>query len=357
MGKIKDKVFGLVVSKNVTDSLADSVKEGNQAKFYLAQDKLPNGSALDDVTSPDELTDRNVLIINGNKIQGVNQNDLSKLDAITDVGKLFKYKGSVKTGDDLKAKVPPEAEVGDVWNVEAECEIGGVKYPAHTNFVCSEVKVSIDGKPATSTWDSLGGTMQMGTKVFGKVNSNEDTITFINDNKIPISEFAIGVDKNVGLSFTKNTRLTLNLATNCSYKSIPNYLSINSLDHHPLNGFSIPVGGGIASMNTVSNYDKVELSLQMSTIYTNLSMNDKASLTRVSGLSIDTYGGLFVALASAKADSQYIPAALDRIPSRPNTENSGGLIIDGTQIVNWLVNKKALDAHINSLIDAKLKAQ
>lgn len=76
MGKIRNKVFGLVVSKNVTDSLADSIKDSNQAKFYLAQDKIPNGQALDDVTIPDELTDRNVLIINGNKIQGVNQNDL-----------------------------------------------------------------------------------------------------------------------------------------------------------------------------------------------------------------------------------------------------------------------------------------
>ena len=52
MGKIKDKVFGLVVSKNVTDSLADSIKDSNRAKFYLAQDKIPNGQALDDVTSP-----------------------------------------------------------------------------------------------------------------------------------------------------------------------------------------------------------------------------------------------------------------------------------------------------------------
>ena len=64
MGKIKNKIFGLVVSKNLKDSLADSVKEGNQAKFYLAQNNNPyEQKALDDVTTVTN-DDRNTLIIN-----------------------------------------------------------------------------------------------------------------------------------------------------------------------------------------------------------------------------------------------------------------------------------------------------
>ena len=42
MGNIVGKQFRVVASKNLKDSLADSVKEGNQAKFYLAQNNNPN---------------------------------------------------------------------------------------------------------------------------------------------------------------------------------------------------------------------------------------------------------------------------------------------------------------------------
>ena len=162
MGNIVGKQFGVVASINYEAALEESVKEGNQAKFYLASQR---DAGLDSIDPSDEFNTkrRNALIINGNKIQGISEEDSVKLDELSHVTKIFQYKGSVATGDDLKAKVPPEASVGDVWNVEKECEIGGVKYPAHTNFVCSSAKASIGGKPASSTWDSLGGTMQMGT--------------------------------------------------------------------------------------------------------------------------------------------------------------------------------------------------
>ena len=84
MGNIVGKQFRVVASKNVTDSLADSVKEGNQAKFYLAQDGPAGGAALDNIT---KVTDdaRNVLIINGNKIQGISNNDVAKSNTLPTV--------------------------------------------------------------------------------------------------------------------------------------------------------------------------------------------------------------------------------------------------------------------------------
>ena len=121
MGNIIGKQFSVVASKNVTNAIADSVKEGNQAKFYLAQAPSvasvnADGVSLNDVTTPDKNFDRNVLIINGNKIQGVNDSDIIKLNAIQDVTNLFVYKGSVNTFEDLP-KDATKVKVGDVYNV------------------------------------------------------------------------------------------------------------------------------------------------------------------------------------------------------------------------------------------------
>ena len=75
MGKIVGKQFRVVVSKDLTTAIAESVKEGNQAKFYLAQGST--GKALDDVTNTTN-DDRNTIVINGNLIQGISHNDFAK---------------------------------------------------------------------------------------------------------------------------------------------------------------------------------------------------------------------------------------------------------------------------------------
>lgn len=355
MGKIKDKVFGLVVSKNVTDSLADSVKEGNQAKFYLAQENLANGKALDEVTIPDELTDRNVLIINGNKIQGINQRDLNKLDAITDVTKLFKYKGSVTTGAELLAKVPPEAEVGDVWNVKEKCEIDGVRYPAHTNFVCSSVVASVDGRPGSSTWDSLGGTMQIGTEAHSTVGGDyNDILYFTTPEYTPINNFSIGVDESTGLYFEiSSNKLCLTLSTANQFELEPSscdgctdLIISTSL---PIKAVNIPIGIGL---NVSTKYG---ISVKLSP--TNDHINSINPANRISGLDISS-NGLFIAISSSGIlDSQYIPEGLRCIAPNNTQKTTGGLILDGDNIAKWLKAHKKLDSYINSLIDAKLKAQ
>ena len=352
MGNIVEKLFRVVASKNVTDSLEDSVKEGNQAKFYLVQDGIADGKALDEVTIPDELSDRNALIINGNKIQGVSGDDLHKLNAIKDVNKIFKYKGSVKTGNELKAKVPPEAEVGDVWNVEQECEINGVKYPAHTNFVCSSIQIL----PATSTWDSLGGTMQMGEIATSVISNDNDIITFNTPGNTPIKKFSLKVSSSNGLYFDSNNGLSLNLSTARDFwlgtSAVDGCIDlIISAGGAPVGTINIPIGSGL----TVStNYG---ISVNLSAVDDHILISNPNHATRSSGLDIST-SGLFIAISSSGIlDSQYIPNGLRCIEPNDTQKLSGGLILDGNTIARWLQHHKGLESYINSLIDAKLKAQ
>lgn len=365
MGKIKNKVFGLVVSKNVTDSLADSIKDNNQAKFYLAQNKLPNGQALDDVTSPNELTDRNVLIINGNKIQGVNQNDLSKLDSITDVGKLFKYKGSVATRDELLKKVPPEAEVGDVWNVEQECEIDGVKYPAYTNFVCSSAKASIDGKPASSTWDSLGGTMQMGT--IATVNSIGNTRLYYRTSyNIPISSFSINLAVNSSLK-TANGEITLSKSSPSAKKIDKETLYYGSND--PIVNFKIKVDAAqglyINDLNMISLSISSRGGLGIDTndnLYMVLSTDKSTPIDKEvsepenSGLAFKSNGALTIAIGENYSNNNDCINGALVLGSGTNGRH-GGLCISSNVVVDFINTNMNIRTYINSLIDAKLKAQ
>ena len=367
MGNIVGKQFRVVASKNVTDSLADSIKEGNQAKFYLAQEGVAEGKALDEVTSPDKFSDRNVLIINGNKIQGVSQNDLNKLNAITDATKIFKYKGSVATGDELKAKVPPEAEVGDVWNVEQECEINGVKYPAHTNFVCSSIKIL----PATSTWDSLGGTMQIGTVAIA-FSPDGESLTYhnIDDSTIPMTQFTLRLSTYSGLGIGANNNLSINLQE-------PNETFSDGIDNEFYRGLtyerkpysiidriSIRVGAPLV----ISTFGKIELGIS-----TGLAKNDKSlyislandkkdpiinnAYAENSGLSYNQYGELTVAIGNPGSNNgDCINWALV-LGTGPDSDTHGGLCISSSVMVDFINTNMNIRNYINSLIDAKLKAQ
>lgn len=300
MGNIVGKQFGVVASKNYTTALAESVKEGNQAKFYLAQSG--SGIALDNVTKVTD-DDRNTLIINGNKIQGISNNDVAKLNAITDVTKLFKYKGSVSPKD-FNALSAYDVNKGDVYNVTGECEVNKIKYPAYTNFVC--VNVSQLG-PQTSTieWDSLGGTMQIGTDAL-RSQKTGSIIHWESKNNIPISSFSLEVDP--GLVVDNDGKLSINIGT----------------------GLQL--------------YNGASISLQLSTESTDvISLYQGAG---VSGLNIDDKGGLHVALATSSDNG-----------TRYLVHLSKGIALDYAQLVTSLKADTQLKAYISSLIDAELKAQ
>lgn len=392
MGNIVGKLFRVVASKDYATALAESVKEGNQAKFYLAQ---KDGKALDGVTATTD-NDRNTLIINGNRIQGVSNNDISKLDAITDVTKLFKYKGSVDTFDDLPTGTLHDVSVGDVWNIKSDFTLEGVTYPAYTNVVC--VTAAYGSAPMIK-WDALGGTMEMGTSVDPTVKDSR--LRYKTKNNIPISSFEIVLGSDTGImadasgviriksdkkTFSRvddgmlscisaaplnhitlhistdnglfigtdidgNNHIGLRLSTeSICYMStkvvnehtINNSLSIVSDNNYPLHEFILPCGNGVEAIITDNIKHTANLAVKLSTSGTDAEI---AGNSRMSGLDFNG-GGLYVALSpSEEVNKKFL------------IRNGGGLALKYTELVNSLKSDTQLKQYINSLIDAKLQAQ
>lgn len=400
MGNIVGKPFGVVASINYEAALEESVKEGNQAKFYLASQR-DGGLDFIDPSYEFNAKRRNALIINGNKIQGISEVDSAKLDELKNVTKIFQYKGSIASGTKLLALVPPNVKVGDVWNVEKECYINDVGYPAYTNFVY------IGGhEDANLNWDSLGGTMQIGTEASKTVNNTKDIINFNTPGNIPINNFSIGVDNSTGLYFDKNTnKLSLNYVTSkptqLTNKDVTYWAQDEDDNIGAISKFTLEVS---TELNIDINNNVPKLSLHLSTAdefaleyndrYTNLIISASSPINSVkipigsgldastidgisikisseinhdinwthtnrnNGLDIDSDRGIFIALSSAgDLDSQYIPNGLRCVEMNNIRNVTGGLILDGNNIADWLQVHKKLESYINSLIDAKLKAQ
>ena len=394
MGNIVGKLFRVVASKNLKDSLADSVKEGNQAKFYLAQNNNPNEQkALENVTTVTN-DDRNVLIINGNTIQGISKNDISKLDAISDATKIFKYQGSIATKELLLAKIPPSVEVGDVYNVESEVTLNNISYPAHTNFVY------IGGHENTElNWDSLGGTMQIGTSaqptvrdsvlsyrtkdrmpadsfviVLGsdtglvadasgiiKIKSDNKTFSGVGESMLscisaaPLNHITLHISTYnglfIGTDLGGNNHIDLRLSTESicyvstqvvNEHTINNSLSIVSDNNYPLHEFILPCGNGVEAIITDNIKHTANLVVKLSTSGTDAEI---AGNSRMSGLDFSE-GGLYVALSSS-----------EEVNKKFLIRNNNGLALKYTELVNSLRSDTQLKQYINSLIDAKLQAQ
>lgn len=411
MGNIVGKLFKVVASKNVTDSLADSVKEGNQSKFYLAQAPSAasvsiDGLSLDDVIAPNKEFDRNVLIINGNKIQGVNDSDITKLNAIRDVTNLFVYKGSVDKFADLPTT---NVKVGDVYNVNREFNIGDVSYPAYTNVVCSYSKAGAGQQ--FITWDALGGTMQMGT--IAKVTADQNhTLIFAGNNDVPINSFQINVATERGLVFDEEKRLSLQYIDPIPTKIgniVTYYASDTEGNLKPMRSLSLSEGTGIAL--STKNNNSVEISakstfaddmtvVSKTTPKTVISLSSNGELlkevrfsigsglrmenshgdalkgitlslatgdysststreTRGCGIDINANGEMYIAISSFLDNSSgenYVPA-LQLVDFNADQKQTGGLAINGVSLLKWLTQNNGFNYYINSLIDAKLKAQ
>ena len=75
MGNIVGKQFGVVASKDYNTALTESVKEGNQGKFYLTEN---GGKGFNDITATTD-DSRNTLIVNGNVLRGISKADAEKL--------------------------------------------------------------------------------------------------------------------------------------------------------------------------------------------------------------------------------------------------------------------------------------
>ena len=418
MGNIVGKLFRVVASKDYATALAESVKEGNQAKFYLAQ---KDGKALDGVTATTD-NDRNTLIINGNRIQGVSNNDISKLDAITDVTKLFKYKGSVDTFDDLPTGTLHDVSVGDVWNIKSNFTLEDVTYPAYTNVVC--VTAAYGSAPMIK-WDALGGTMEMGTSVAPTVEYSR--LSYKTKNNIPISSFEIVLGSDTGIMAGASGIIRLDLSTALSEKFNNNTLKFsggsrpverfqidvdtthgiyitedkkigllvtnaattattsggafgNSLLHignglTPIAAFNIKTGNGLL----IETQNDNEIGLNISTnglninnnkqLYLSLSNDSNANINesqyeycKEGGLCIDSNGGLRIAVATHyNSNGGDIIEGGIVIGSGYNDSEGmkyhGGLCISSKAIAQFVMKNASIAGYINSLIDAKLKAQ
>lgn len=412
MGNIVGKQFRVVASKDYATALAESVKGGNQAKFYLAQ---KDGKALDGVTATTD-NDRNTLIINGNRIQGVSNNDISKLDAITDVTKLFKYKGSVDTFDDLPTGAGRDVSVGDVWNIKSDFTLEGVTYPAYTNIVC--VTAAYGSAPMIK-WDALGGTMEMGTSVAPTVK--DSILSYKTENNIPISSFGIvlgsglvanasgvisldlgtalsekinntlmfsggsrpierfqiDVDSRHGIYITEDKKIGL-LVTDAATTqggAFGNSLLQIGNGLTPIAGFYIKTGNGLC----IETQNDNEIGLNISTdglsinndkqLYLSLSSDSNASISesqykycRAGGLCIDSGGELRIAIADYyNCNGGDIIEGGIVIGSGYEDTNGmryhGGLCISSKAIAQFVMKNASIAGYINSLIDAKLQAQ
>lgn len=298
MGNIVGRLFGVVASKDYKTALAESVKVGNQAKFYLTQNNGANDQkALDDVTAA-TTADRNALVINGNTIQGISKQDINKLDAISDVTKIFKYQGSVKTREALLAKIPPSVKIGDVYNVEDSIMLNNISYPAHTNFVYIGL---IDGENKEKAWDSLGGTMQIGTGALRSQLSAEK-IHWEGENNIPISY--LNLEVSTGLIVDTGGVLSVNIGTGLELE-----------------------GGKIA----------VKLATMITESYE----------TGSGGLYTNSEGGLYVGISSSEGANIKLLGY----------NNDGGLFLKYKELVKSLMANSDLKIYISSLIKDALKAQ
>lgn len=414
MGNIVGKLFRVVASKDYATALAESVKGGNQAKFYLAQ---KDGKALDGVTATTD-NDRNTLIINGNRIQGVSNNDISKLDAITDVTKLFKYKGSVDTFDNLPTGTSHDVSVGDVWNIKSDFTLEGVTYPAYTNVVC--VTAAYGSAPMIK-WDALGGTMEMGTSVAPTVKDSR--LSYKTKNNIPISSFEIVLGSDTGLVADASGIIRLDLSTALSEK-FNNTLTFSG-GSRPVERFQIDVdtthgiyitkdkkigllvtdgkttqgsafgdsllqiGNGltpIAAFNIktgdglhIETQNDNKIGLNISTYGLSIDNNKQLCLSlsgdsnafipesqykycKESGLCIDSNGGLRIAVATHYGSNggdiikDGIVIGSGYYDPKGMTYH-GGLCISSKAIVQFVMENASIAGYINSLIDAKLQAQ
>ena len=274
MGNIVGKQFGVVASKDYNTALTESVKEGNQGKFYLAEN---GGNGFDNITTATD-NSRNTLIVNGNKIQGVSTNDINKIDtissaissAITDSG-FFKYKGSLSYLSELPSNFD-SAKIGDVYNIITNFELDGVYYPNYTNVVCIGTK---DGSDLLK-WDALGGSMEIGTPADSRI-INQQELEYYSLDSIPINSFSLFLSS--GLTLDDGKSIYLRIGTNNQERN-PQVTDISGLTIVD-GGISLALATGydktfINGLVTIStdNADKGGLSIYGPSIVDHLKIND-----------------------------------------------------------------------------------
>lgn len=318
MGNIVGKPFGVVASKDYNTALTESVKEGNQAKFYLTEN---GGKGFNDITATTD-DSRNTLIVNGNKIQGVSTSDINKLNLISGSGLItdgaFKYKGSVKNFESL----PTNANIGDVYNILDIFKTNGTTYPVNSCVFYFD-----DGN---TKWHPLTDTPQIGTEGYVENRySNLDRLTYISkDYHRPIDSFDIRLNNDSGL-YASNGKIYIKLGLGLSTSS---------------DGIVPSLGPGL----DLNSDNKITHKLGSSKVD-----NNEGDRTRCSGLYIDSSYGLNVALATDIYNTNSYIGGIVRLDEQD--ASIGGLAIDSKVLSNWLENDKSVENYIISITRNNLR--
>lgn len=162
----------------------------------------------------------------------------------------FKYKRSVSYFSDLPNN-PDDVRPGDVYNVNTEFELDGVRYPAYINVVCINTKLD---DISSIKWNAFGGTTEICTKVTTYID-NGDTLKYNTIGNTPISSFAIRVSSNDGLvvhNYSWEPEIGLN-----SCRAFNTFNGNNGIEYQgtgsPITTFGIYCGKGL-NIETVSGY-------------------------------------------------------------------------------------------------------
>lgn len=392
MGNIVGKPFSVVASKDYNTALTESVKEGNQAKFYLTEN---GGKGFNDITATTD-DSRNTLIVNGNKIQGVSTSDINKLNLISGSGLItdgaFRYKGPVNKIFNLPSN-PNNVSIGDVYNINNQFAIDGISYPAYTSVVC--IGTNGDGLSPIE-WNALGGTMDIGTNATPKslsiyelvYNPNNRTpigsftiklkqksgLTFNYDNEIELNLGKglmvdgdnITINPGDGLNFNTNSKLQLNLGSGlhfyngCVYPNLGDNLTIESDYIDDPNGkINVKLGLGLSTSSDgivpslgpgliINSDNKITYKFGSSK-----DDNNEGDITRCSGLYFDSSYGLNVALATDIYNKDSYINGIVRLDEQD--ASYGGLAIDSNALSSWLENDTTVENHIISVARNNLR--
>lgn len=222
MGNIVGKKFGVVASTGYERALEESVKEGNQGKFYLTEYKGKGFNDIDIKT----IESRNTLIVDGNKIIGVSDTDVQKLTRLSSNPNYFSYRGDVN----FSTALPDNANIGDVYNINSEFNLGtNIWYPAYTSVIC----IGTDSVTGKNVWKPLGGTLEIGKPAFGYIDGSYHVLHFGTDSTkmYPISSFDIYLSSGL---HSVNSSIGLELSTYTYYNNSELNTSGLTIDEHGL---------------------------------------------------------------------------------------------------------------------------
>ena len=348
MGTIVGNPFGLVASKSEAEALTESVKTGNEAKFYVTGHSSDYTGAS--ISGGNDKASSAAIVINGCVLRGLSESQETTLEKMSNVSQIMQYKGSVQNLATLLAI--KNAAVGDTYNVVTAVTLGNATYPAGTNFCCKTAGTST-GTPAAN-WDPLGGSFTvLGTKI--SIQSFHDN-NFYSDGRLIIDAGGNDAISHVDISVSSAVQIsTAQLTIGSGGALLGDSVNI------PLTT-SVTVGTSHISLGDVTRSSIIS-NLQIP-IATQLSHSDNAIKFDGNLLALSTWTGIYfgTGLKLSTINDTEFSINLDYIAlsSSGITVNGEGIAIkydgDGGLSINNNNQLRLDTVWLGSFIDARLSA-